>query len=491
MGNSAVAQGSEGVKTQEKLEIKDIYWKEKGDETRHYDILPDYPVTLYIETTNYNKGDKLALTVKDNDGKLFKNDREQIRIGGRVDAEGILKIEDFCVSYAPGSGDMVAENEAENKKSEEESATTGQEEEAATEEENRPKILDAYFVKWNPSMTAISSDKIGERGLSYQVAIVVETENLTSKKIKVRVKSGKRKVLSDVDAAISFIDMADVAKEANPKKYKDIAAKAEFEAEVDAIEENKAVVKLMLNGKANDLSFDLAKLILADEDKTAFVYIEVDCDEPDVEYEGQGANKNTFLNDEGSFFQIKYLEQPWIVKAREEYEKKICQANDCQYIVDNYHAVNREHKPSSCTDSWCASFVGWCLDQAGYSAQLDPGAAAYANIKTRIRWKTEKGKKVWHDKYEDPVWGQTVAQTLLGCICHVKPSTDHVAFAVAQDHDGNTLFLGGNQSNSVRLGRYTNLKGRTYPVEYVIKTEDYELPVYYVVVPQNGSITAS
>ncbi|WP_181876055.1 PAAR-like protein [Chryseobacterium carnipullorum] len=109
-----------------------------------------------------------------------------------------------------------------------------------------PKIIDAYFVKWisekgapvekeeevyNKKLgkkvsvkkkietTKISTEKISERGLSYQVALIVETEGLSGKKIKVKIKSGKNKVLTDVDADVSLIDLKDVEKVTDASKY--------------------------------------------------------------------------------------------------------------------------------------------------------------------------------------------------------------------------------------------------------------------------------
>jgi len=413
-----------------------------------------------------------------------------------------------------------------------------------------PKILDVYIAKWksekglpleveetvfdkklNKKVTQkvqkareeITLEKITERGLSYMAALVIETEGLSKKKLKIKIKSGKRKVLTDVDTAIEFINYEDIKVVTDASKYKDIKTKSEFEIEVDNLADkelysnaddfkDKAVLRLMLNQKATDLSFDLAKLINEDEDKTAFVYVEVTSVESNIVYCGEGENNNNFMYGEDKWFKIKYLEQPWIIKAREEYEKKINQTDNCQYIVDTYHAVNREHKPKSCSDHWCASFVGWCLKETGYSAQLDPGAAAYGNILTRYRNKiqttidkdgktvplTEKnaaGKTVYvtKDVFEDPIWAQKLSKMFLGCICHVKPlGYNHVTFAVAIDYKGNYLFLGGNQSNSVRLANYPNsIQARIYPIEYEIEDTDDEFPIYYVDVPKNGSVTAS
>ncbi|UKB82353.1 DUF4280 domain-containing protein [Chryseobacterium sp. MEBOG06] len=375
-----------------------------------------------------------------------------------------------------------------------------------------PKIIDAYFVKWvsekgtdakKKNTTKVTAEKISERGLSYQVAVVVETEGLAGKKVKVKIKSGKNKVLSDVNTEVSLIDLKEVEKITDASKYAGIKAKNEFEVEVDNLAndttienasqfKNKAVLKLMLNQRADDLSFNLAKLIAASADKEASVYIEVTSDDPKIQYlgkEGSGGLKNTFLNDGGNYFKIKYLEQPWIVKAREEQELGISESTHCSKIIDEYHAVNRQNKPKACADtgnsSWCASFVGWCLKNSGYSAQLDPGAYSYGEEKTRYRQGFKKNptdkKGLEKEEFDDPVWGKLIAgnQPYLGSIC-VLSNKHHVSMAVGKSSDGKTIYyLGGNQGNKVCVGAFANRSSAMYPIEYTKKTEDEELPIYY------------
>ncbi|PIF46479.1 uncharacterized protein DUF4280 [Chryseobacterium sp. 52] len=393
-----------------------------------------------------------------------------------------------------------------------------------------PKIIDAYFVKWisekgtpvekeeqvynkklgkkvpvkkKVETTKISTEKISERGLSYQVALIVETEGLSGKKVKVKIKSGKNKVLTDVDSEVSLIDLKDVEKVTDATKYAGIKAKTEFEIEVDnfandptvensAQFKNKAVIKLMLNQRADDLSFDLAKLITASSDKEASVYIEVTSDEPKIEYlgkEGKNNLKNTFLNDGATYFKIKYFEQPWIVKAREEQELGVSEATHCSKIIDEYHAINRQNKPKACANtdnsSWCASFVGWCLNKSGYSAQLDPGAYSYGHENTRYRAGFKKNatdkKGLEKEEFDEPTWGKLITgnEPLLGSIC-VLSNKHHVSMAVAKSNDGKTIYyLGGNQGNKVCVGTFGQRTSSIYPTEYTKKTEDDELPIYY------------
>lgn len=356
------------------------------------------------------------------------------------------------------------------------------------QQEEKPEILDAYFVKLKSEDKGkkITTEKVTERGISYTVGLIVETKNLAGKKVKVRIKSGKKKVLSDINSAISFIDLED-------KK-----SKSEFEVTVDNYNNNKltnkadfkdkAVLKIMLNQKLEDLSFDLAKNILADSEKTALLYIEVESTEANVEYKGQdsGAGKNNaFLKEDGKYFTVKYLEQAWLVTAREEQEKGVSEGTHCQYIVDNYHDINRQHKPSGCktiTNAWCASFAGWCLRQNNFSAQCDPGAYTYGHLNTRYRAGAKKNptdKSVLKvEEFSDPVWAKAAGKCALGSVCVVR-SGKHVTFAVAQKEDGTVLYLGGNQGDKVSISPYAGWQSSVYPTEYEIRATDNELPVYY------------
>ncbi|RKS25994.1 uncharacterized protein DUF4280 [Flavobacterium endophyticum] len=368
-----------------------------------------------------------------------------------------------------------------------------------------PLIINAYFAKFNlttaRNVTTLDLTKVEERGLSYGVALVIETVGLEGKKLKVKIKSGVRKVLSDVDAAISFIDLKDIDAVTNPANYKNVTAKEEFEVEVGKLAsdaslsnkdsfKDKAVLKLMLNQKPDNLSFDLAKLIANDTSKEALVYVEINCSEPDVEYMGidnGSGTKNAFLKEEGKYFKIKNKEQVWLTTARGEMEKGVTEATHCNTIINDYHQVNREHKPSGCatiTNAWCASFIGWCLTQNNFSAQCDPGAYTYGHINTRYRNKrvVRDGKTVTlPDHFDDPVWAKnTDANKLaLGSICVVN-NRKHVTFAVAKNKEGTHLFgLGGNQGDAVKISAYSARVSSVYPIEYTINEEDYELPIYY------------
>ncbi len=392
-----------------------------------------------------------------------------------------------------------------------------------------PMILDAYFVKWTTEKGTptekevevydkktkkkvkvkkkietkkIGTEKVLERGISYQVAVIIETAGLAGKKLKIKIKSGKRKIFSDVDAAVKLIDLKDVEAVTDAANYKGIKPKDEFEVEVDNLTndstienaadfKNKAVLKLMLNGRCDDLSFDMAELIQADADKMAYLYIEIECKEPNVVFngkEGKGGEKNTFLNEEGKYFNVKYVEQPWIVTARQEQKLGVTEATHCTRISGEYHKINRQHKPTGCatiTNAWCASFVGWCLKQNNFSAQLDPGAYTYGYENTRYRAGFKKNPTdktpLAAEEFSAPNWGKLVTanNAPLGSICVVK-SGGHVTFAVAKSSDGKTIFyLGGNQGDKVCVGTFGSRISSMYPIEYNSIESDNDLPIYF------------
>lgn len=79
---------------------------------------------------------------------------------------------------------------------------------------------------------------------------------------------------------------------------------------------------------------------------------------------------------------------------------------------------------------WCASFVGWCLEQAGLRSTASAAARSY---------------EAWGVQLDAPVLGAVVTFT--------RPGGGHVGFYMGQ-RDGKWLILGGNQSNRVSIAAY-------------------------------------
>ncbi|MCH2045214.1 MAG: TIGR02594 family protein [Saprospiraceae bacterium] len=114
--------------------------------------------------------------------------------------------------------------------------------------------------------------------------------------------------------------------------------------------------------------------------------------------------------------------------------------------VMEYHAASGGY--SSDEPAWCASFTSWCLSKAGVSNPRDPGV---------IQWKG---------------WGEKIDKPFYGCIGIIKTGSawGHIGFIVGVE-GGNVLMLGGNQSNSVKISKYSKSSVTQY-----LKPPGYEPP---------------
>ena len=79
--------------------ITDVYWKEEGSDEKYREILPDTPVTVYIETADYESGEPFCVKIKNSDNSYFKGHEEYLIISGNLNEQGILKIEKFQAKY--------------------------------------------------------------------------------------------------------------------------------------------------------------------------------------------------------------------------------------------------------------------------------------------------------------------------------------------------------------------------------------------------------
>ena len=93
--------------------------------------------------------------------------------------------------------------------------------------------------------------------------------------------------------------------------------------------------------------------------------------------------------------------------------------------IIRYHSVT-SLKATTDEIPWCASFVSWCLEQAGYQSTKSARARDYLQ---------------YGEKLEEPTLGCIVVFTRDG-------GSGHVGFFV--EHKGDEIkVLGGNQNNSV------------------------------------------
>lgn len=86
-------------KAKKQIRAVDVYWMEEGSEERHYEVIPEYEVTLYIETIDYEPNEQLTLDYYPPEGRLFLGKNDKLTITGNVNIEGILCISNFKVEY--------------------------------------------------------------------------------------------------------------------------------------------------------------------------------------------------------------------------------------------------------------------------------------------------------------------------------------------------------------------------------------------------------
>lgn len=84
---------------EKKIRAVDVYWMDDESDEQHYDVFPDYEVTLYIETVDYTPGETLTLDYFPEKGKKFKGDKDTMTVSGKVDADGIVCVQNFKIEY--------------------------------------------------------------------------------------------------------------------------------------------------------------------------------------------------------------------------------------------------------------------------------------------------------------------------------------------------------------------------------------------------------
>lgn len=101
---ATVETGAEGVEKRQreekkKIQVKDVYWKDDDSNEKHYEIFPNYEVTLYIETEDYTDGEFLRLNIENDKEKKFKGNKDKTFVCGKVDADGIVCVKKFKIEY--------------------------------------------------------------------------------------------------------------------------------------------------------------------------------------------------------------------------------------------------------------------------------------------------------------------------------------------------------------------------------------------------------
>ncbi|MBS7789288.1 TIGR02594 family protein [Roseococcus sp. SDR] len=119
-----------------------------------------------------------------------------------------------------------------------------------------------------------------------------------------------------------------------------------------------------------------------------------------------------------SWMQIALAEQGQAEQAGGKHNPRILE----------YHAATTL-KARDDETPWCASFVSWCLAEAGLVSTSSAAARSYRT------------------------WGVPLSEPAYGAIITFK-DPDHTGFYMGRRKDGRWLILGGNQSNRVNVAAY-------------------------------------
>jgi uncharacterized protein (TIGR02594 family) len=131
-------------------------------------------------------------------------------------------------------------------------------------------------------------------------------------------------------------------------------------------------------------------------------------------------------------------EPQWMQVARRESGVREIAGSAHNPRIIAYHATT-SLKATTDETAWCASFVNWCLRQAGVAGTNSAAAASFVT------------------------WGkETVAQPGAVCVIYnssaantsLSRSGNHVAFLV-EETPANYVLLGGNQSDSVKISNFS------------------------------------
>jgi uncharacterized protein (TIGR02594 family) len=126
------------------------------------------------------------------------------------------------------------------------------------------------------------------------------------------------------------------------------------------------------------------------------------------------------------------VEPKWLTIARGERGIKEKEGDPSNPEVEKYHKIGSNQPTWKDSVPWCASFVGWCLEQAGLPSTDSGMARSYLKYGTPL----EKPK--------------------LGCIVVYQrgaPPSGHVHFFL-EDLGDKIKGIGGNQSNAVTEASY-------------------------------------
>jgi len=141
----------------------------------------------------------------------------------------------------------------------------------------------------------------------------------------------------------------------------------------------------------------------------------------------------------------KSEDPPWLRIAKAEIGTTEIPGPENSKRVLEYHLAT-SLKASDDSVAWCSSFVNWCFKEAGIKGSGKANARSWLN------------------------WGYPMKAPGIGCVVifwRVSPKSwkGHIGLYVGED-DKYIYCLGGNQSNMVRVSKYSKerLLGYRWPV---------------------------
>ena len=165
---------------------------------------------------------------------------------------------------------------------------------------------------------------------------------------------------------------------------------------------------------------------------------------------------------------------PWIKIAQEQCEKYKGkkEGNEPLYsqIKNVYFVIAKHEKKDPTKEAWCAAFISYCINKAGFKNSSYPSVAGYdwgvaprKGLPRRGWFEGEKTKPFvgaigvfkWHNGYS------------------------HVAILIGKTPKGAHVFLGGNQNNEINVTAYSEKRIDYYmkPKSYTISSEEWNLPI--------------
>jgi uncharacterized protein (TIGR02594 family) len=148
---------------------------------------------------------------------------------------------------------------------------------------------------------------------------------------------------------------------------------------------------------------------------------------------------------------------PWLTIAKVEEGVKVnSQPKQHNERILAYHKTTT-FKASTDEVAWCASFVNWCLIQAGKKGCNSAAAIAWLDWGQELKMPREGAITIIQDKEKKKAFDASIGTA----------SGNHVSFFVSQSSSHIALF-GGNQSRQVKRSVYPlerwNVLGYRWPV---------------------------